>query len=663
MLIKRLSLIICLIGCFGIAKAQFVNDYLGAADNYFASGDYFSAAQYYEKYMVAAKSKTKKEGFQPYSVAAKSNKKITIVSNSREKVIYNLAESYRKLHYHEKALPYYAEANNFDTKAFPLAKFYYGSTLRSLSKYDEAAVAFNSFLTEYAEKDNYAVTAAREIENIGFIKQQLLRKDLKKFSVEKNAGLNAEGGSYAPVWVNENTLWFTSTRPQGIDKTKSTTNRIYQVEYNAGNAGAVSLTTMPQLDGLQQGVTSITPDGNTVYLTRWKVAGDKKMANIYVSKKQNGNWEEPVSVTALNVEGSSTQQPFVMPDGKNIVFTSNRPGGLGGLDLWMASLDNNGNIGTPINMGAKVNTAFDEQAASYHAASKTFIYSTNGRVGMGGYDFFYNTGSLDNLSGTKNFGYPVNSEKDDLYLISKESAANVLENVIMSSDRDAACCLELYSLHKIKTMKQISGLVLDCENNQPLSGVKVTIEDTINGKIIAEKTTDATGTYSFTIEDYQPLKATGANTGYFNSSIKITGPSDDDQENFKSSDLCLTLIKVEPVKMDNVYYDFNKASLQKESFASLDKLVQLLNDNPTLEIEINAYTDSKGKDDFNQKLSDARAKSVVNYLVSKGISESRLKAIGLGETMPITDNTNADGTDNPEGRQQNRRTEFKVIKK
>jgi outer membrane protein OmpA-like peptidoglycan-associated protein len=664
MLKKRISLILSFTICFVFANAQVANEYLAAADKYFAKGDYYSAAQYYEKHLVPGKTKNVQAAYNPYSVSATANKKITVTSTSKDKVIYNLAECYRKLHFYEKAVPYYQQATGFSKTSFPLAMFHYATTLRALGKYDSAAIAFKSFKQEYPLKDMYATTADMEIENLAFISSQMARKSLGAYKVEKSALNATEGGSYAPVWMNDKTLWFTSTRPEGNDPNKNNSNRIYEADYSSGNAGTVSLTNIPQPKDMQQGVISATPDGNNLFLTRWNIAKSKKTGAIYISKKVNGNWAEPTLVTGLNTAESNTQQPFVMPDGKSILFSSDRNGGFGGFDIWMATLDANGNTGAPVNMGSKINTAFDEQAPSYHAASNTFVFSSNGRVGMGGYDFFYCKGSLENLSEPRNFGYPVNSAKDDLYFTSKGPARNILEDVILSSDREAACCLELFSLSRLKPLKQISGLVLTCNDNQPMANVKVVVLDTISNKVITETTTDASGKYSFTVEEFLPLKALASDSGYFKNSVKFTGPDDVEEEKYSSPDLCLTLIPKpdEGVKVDNVYYDFNKASLQKTSFASLDKLVILLNENPALQIELNSHTDSKGEDAYNQRLSEARAKTVVKYLISKGINKTRLVAKGYGETVPVADNSNPDGTDNPEGRQQNRRTEFKVLK-
>ncbi len=351
-----------------------------------------------------------------------------------------------------------------------------------------------------------------------------------------------------------------------------------------------------------------------------------------------------------------------MPDGRHIIISSDRPGGLGGFDLWMAELDANGNAGTLMNMGSGINTKYDEQAASYHPASSTLVFSSNGRVGMGGYDFFYSTGDINNLSEPKNFGYPVNSIKDDLYFISRGTARNILENVIISSDRDAACCLEMFSLTKQKPVKQLTGLVIDCETKEPIQGAKVVVMNTTANSMVVDKMSDAAGNYSYTMEEFAPMKATASLTGYFNNSVSFVGPGDIEEVEYTSPVICLTRIPEKPIKVENVYYDFNDSTLQVGSFTSLDDLVTLLNDNPSMQIELSAHTDSKGTDEYNDKLSNARANEVVRYLISKGISEERLIAKGYGESQPVAENQKADGSDNPEGRQMNRRTEFKVLK-
>jgi OmpA-OmpF porin, OOP family len=282
---------------------------------------------------------------------------------------------------------------------------------------------------------------------------------------------------------------------------------------------------------------------------------------------------------------------------------------------------------------------------------------------MGGSDFFYSKGELGNWSAPVNFGYPVNSIKEDLYFTSRGDAKNILDDVLFSSDRNDVCCLELFTLHKDRLPREIKGIVVACDNKTPMAGATVTIMDTVNNRTVHTQVTDAQGTYTFTVDDYQPLKAVAAASGYYSSSIDFNGPQEDTAMLLINPDICLNAIVIEkPVVVENVLYDFNKAVLKPQYYPEVDKLVVMLNANPDIVIEISSHTDNIGSDEYNQKLSQARAQSIVNYLVKKGIKMSQLKVQGYGEAQPVAPNENEDGTDNPEGRQQNRRSEFKVLK-
>ncbi len=661
---KKIFVLTAVLFSFASLHAQFVYDYLKAADDYFQKGDYASAAEYYEKYMGGDKTGKDKE-FKPYT-PQNSSKKTAAAAVNQEQAMYNLAECYRLLNYPSKAEPQYKEVMVANKKQFPLAQYHYAAQLRALGKYAEAEQNFRTFLSGYPANDEYKKNAERELKNLQFIQAELVKKDLKYYTINKAGGeLNAKGASYAPAWLNSNTLLFTSTRPQDTTaKTMVYTNRIYQAVYDAGTLASISLATIPQEKGMQQGVVTVTPDGNTMYLTKWGISGDKKSAAIYSSSKTNDGWSEPVKLgESINANGANTQQPFVTADGKYLLFSSNRTGGQGGYDLWYAPLEN-GTAGTPVNMGAAINTSYDEQAPAYHEASASLIFSSNGRVGMGGYDFFRSKGNIGNWTEPVNMGYPVNSVKDDIYMVSRGSAKNVLENVMLSSDRDAVCCLELFALQKVRPLRQLSGRVLSCDPSKPLSGATVTIVDPASNKTIYTKEVGADGTYSFTMEDHQPLKVQAEAKGFISNAANVGTPADLEEESMRYPDLCLVpeAPKVdEKFVIENVYYDFNKADLKPESYPALDEVVRMLNTYPNMAIELGAHTDSKGSDTYNMKLSEARAQSVVKYLVEKGISAERLVAKGYGEAMPIAPNE-IDGKDNPEGREKNRRTEFKVLK-
>lgn len=649
------------------ARAQFTYEYLRAADNYYKKADYYSAAQYYEKYLGVAEQQLKKEEYSPYTVPSSAVKKNNAPVSSRQLALYRVAESYRLLHDHAKAATYYNQTLDANAVEFPLARYYYAEELRALTRYDESEKEFTRFLDEHTIEDPYTESAKKELMSLRFIQTQLKKKDLKLYQVQKAASpLNTEGANYAPVWLNDHTLLFTSTRIDSAAKNQTHINRVYTTPVNEGVTGDVKPLPLPQANGLHQGVVTLTPDGNTLFLTRWTIVGGKKISGIYSSRKSSNGWSEPVLLDSLiNAPGFSTQQPFVMPDGKYLLYASDKSGGFGGFDLWVAELDEAGKPVRTENMGDVINSANDEQAPYYHAPSSTLVFSANGRVGMGGYDFFYSKGAIGTWTAPVNFGYPVNSVKDDIYFVSRGGVRNVLEDVWLSSDREAACCLELFYLRKLLPGKQVSGQVVSCEDNKPLQGVTISILDTIQHKVVYTQTTAGDGNYSFKLDEFQPLKAVATISGYSNGSLPFYTPNDEEADQLINPPICL-IKEVPPVNeaivMDNVYYDFDKATLRSESFASLDKLVALLNAHPYITIELSAHTDNKGSEAYNQRLSEARARACAAYLISKGIDKNRIQAKGYGSTQPIAPNVNEDGSDNPEGRQANRRTEFKVVK-
>ncbi len=658
-----------LVFCFLSAQSQFTYDYLKAADGYFKKADYFSAADYYEKYLKVSKSKGKgKESqFNPYTIQTSSKKaRDKVVLSSKEQALYNLAECYRLLHYPSKAEPVFKAVVDLNISEFSLATFHYATTLKLLEKYNEAEVQFKNFISNYRLDDSYSKTAKRELKNLEFIKTQMKRNVLKLFTVNKTMDHAASGATYATVYGSNSLMYFTSTRADSAAaKNNIHNNKIYQSTFSNGSYSNIELIKIPVENNMHQGVVSVSKDGNSMFLTQWTTIDGIKSSGIYFSKKDPLGWTKPVSIgDAVNVNGFSAQQPFLMSDGKTLVFSSNKEGGHGGFDLWSATVDAQGKASNVANLGKSVNTEYDEQAPFYHDASESLIFSTNGRIGMGGFDCFQSKGSLNSLSEPTNLGYPVNSVKDDMYLISKGSKKNILENVFFSSDRSAECCLELFALSKANVLKQVNGKIIACTDNKPVSGASVSIVDQSNNSIVYTKITGEDGAYSFMQDDYKPLKVMVKLEGFEDAALNFDGTNNDEIIVLNNPDICLTPIPVPEIVegvLENVEFEFNQAKLLEGSYAMLDKVVEKLVKNPNMKIEISGHTDSKGLPELNMRLSEARAKACVDYLISKKIDSSRLTAKGYGETLPIAKNTNDDGSDNPEGRQKNRRTEFKII--
>ncbi|MCK7558323.1 OmpA family protein [Chitinophaga sedimenti] len=211
--------------------------------------------------------------------------------------------------------------------------------------------------------------------------------------------------------------------------------------------------------------------------------------------------------------------------------------------------------------------------------------------------------------------------------------------------------------------KMLGGMVLDCETRQPLSGARVTLLDTINNKIIDQQTIDASGLYTFEVEVKKRYKVLVEKENYFSKGMQVSTNPLENMDTLMSPSLCLNRYEIgKAIILKDIFYDYNKADLRQQSLVVLDTLYQIMIDNPAITIELSAHTDSKGTDAYNLKLSEARAQSCVNYLISKGIARSRLESKGYGESKPIAPNNLPNGKDNPDGRQLNRRTEFKVLR-
>ncbi len=231
-----------------------------------------------------------------------------------------------------------------------------------------------------------------------------------------------------------------------------------------------------------------------MFFTGWNTLADgKKTFAIYSSENGANGWSPAVMVPgSVNVEGTDARQPHVTGDGKYLVFSSNRPGGQGGFDIWYAPLKK-GRPGKAMNIGKEINTKEDDGAPFYFAAGNTLVFASKGRTGMGGFDLFSSTGAFGNgWSEAVNLGYPVNSVKNDSYFVSR--GKNLLEDAIISSDRGSLCCLELFSLHK-PYHQYFSGQIVDCENKTPIPGVTITATNT-SGQPVTTQATNAEGYYT-----------------------------------------------------------------------------------------------------------------------------------------------------------------------
>lgn len=660
----RYWLIIVLLWAVSSVKAQYVYDYKRTGDIYFEAKDYYSAAQYYTKALGTFK--IKPEQILPYTVEMQGKESGKL--KDYETVIYRLAESYRHFNDYGNAEKYYEQVVGFNNNTlFPDARFWYGVCLRANGKYKEALTQFSQFKEKYNKVDELSNRATLEISCCEFAISEADR--LPRYTISKLSGdVNEGGANYAPAMLGKNLLMYTSSRPDSsaLEREKKSkrinpyVNNLFIARGEGSNFNSSVPVSIPELKGIDQGAATFSPDGNMMYLTRWNTKGGVKTAAIYSSSRKNGKWDEPKALGAnVNVNGYNSMQPCITTDGKYLLFASNRPGGMGKNDLWYCQIDN-GSPGAARNMGTGINTRDEEQAPFYDTEKKQLIFSSDGRIGLGGLDFFSCDGDFSKWGTPKNLGKPFNSAKDDVYYSAADNKHPMTGGYI-SSDRESVCCLEVFNIQKI--IKTISGLVLDCDNNLPLTGAKVTLLDTITQQVLQQVTLDETGRYRFEVEPVKYYKVMAEKENYFSKAIYVNTDGLTNVDSLVNPDICLKRFVIgKPIILKDIYYDFDKATLRPQSLIVLDTVVAIMLDNPSIIIEMSAHTDSKGSDAYNIKLSQRRAQSCVDYLISRGISSDRMIAKGYGKSKPIAPNTLPNGQDNPEGRQLNRRTEFKVLR-
>jgi OOP family OmpA-OmpF porin len=664
----KILLVLCLFTA--AAHAQFVTNNKRVGDVYFHNGAYYAAAEYYKKALNLTADSSGSLVL-PYGFENRV-KQDSPKRDEYENTVFQLAEALRLYKNFAEAEKWYATVIGFNKPRFILSYFWYGETLRANQKMPEAIKAFNEFLSKYDVNDNYKVKAKQEIASCRFALYEIKFPRLFKTNRLQN-NINDKGSNYAGL-LQTGTFYFTSSRPTGTsgkkeilqDKANAKVTREESPFVNAiYEASGNPLTDRISVKKLaikakerELGAAAFLPNGKVMYVTNWSNEGTKRIVRLNATSTDKGSaWSEPVDLGGnINVNGFNAMQPFVTKDGKYLIFSSDRPGGYGKYDLWYAAIESDGTVGLATNMGETVNTDEDDQAPYYNNSTKKLLFSSNGRIGMGGFDFYESEGDFVTWTAPRNLGYPFNSSKDDMYFTATETDDSA---GYISSDRDSQCCLEIFYVKKQSLV--IQGLILDCNTQKPLSGVLVTLADSLQDFKV---TTDETGRYSFKVNSNRHFKLTADKEKYFSKAIAFNYNQMVQRDTLTSPDLCLIPYEIDkPIVLKDVLYEFNKADLTEDSKEKLDHLYDIMVDNPSIEIELSAHTDSKGGDEYNLDLSNRRAKSCVDYLIEKGVSSTRMTSKGYGKTRPVAPNTFPNGKDNPEGRALNRRTEFKVTKK
>lgn len=637
-----------------VAGAQ-TNSRLAQAEAYFAAGEYYTAAHLYEQMIHPPRGEKTPTGF---PLNSKKGGKSFASNLAVADLMFRQAECYRLARYWPEAAALYRSCFEQDAGKYAAALYWYAVCQRSLGNDTAALTALDRFAREHA---GHALQpdAQKELQTVRFIQEQKARPDSVLYRVAK-MHMPGTGSAFAAVTSANNNYLFSApqkvTVASGINPNR---NRLF---YGTPGDSILHGLNIEGLDtSLHQGAASLSSDGLHLYLTQWtKQAGQKKAA-IYHTVKKEGGWSRPELLSSVNEAGFSSQQPFCSADGKYLFFASNRPGGLGGFDIWMAALQSDGSTGPAIHAGSIINSAANEEAPFYHQSEKTLVFASDRAPGMGGYDLFFARGELAEWQVPQNPGHPVNSSRDDLYFSARQDGS-LLDQAIISSDRGSECCLATYTIHKAAKKQWQKGRVLDCANGQPLPAVKLGMSGA-NG-LLADLTTDSDGVYSVPLEGKKPEQLILNKEGYDTKTAALQQSALNESawhtDTVLYADICLqqtAVIKVENVV--TVFFEFDKSALNERAMLQVDSIYQVLISDTTATVQIAGYTDGKGSVAYNKKLSDKRAKACADYLQAKGIAAERINLESFGACCPLQ-MEQINGRDNPDGRSVNRRALINV---
>ncbi|MDI3545876.1 MAG: hypothetical protein PWQ43_388 [Rikenellaceae bacterium] len=411
-----------------------------------------------------------------------------------------------------------------------------------------------------------------------------------------------------------------------------------------------------------EGGATITGNNKELIYTVCKMVTSPRQyynCDLYSSKNIKGYWTDIVPLERVNRPDTWESMPSVTADGRELYFVSNRPGGVGGYDIYKSFKDENGEWSEPINVGEPINTPGDEKSPFIHTDTRTLYFSSNGRPGVGGYDIYYvKLNDNNEKPEVKNIGYPINTENDEIgFIVSIDgkygyfSSNNIKNESIGGMD---FYYFPLYNEAKPEEVLLVKGNIKSEDTTKP---IKATVQiKSMESKHITFIPVDEDGDYVASLlknEDYL-LTIKGEDIVYQSTYVaakdSITAP------------VIKLEMEVQPIevgkhyRLHNIYFAFNSADILANSQKVLDEFIVFLNDHPTLQISIEGHTDNVGSDEFNLILSENRAKAVYNYLVNNGIDANRLQYKGFGESNPIATN------ETEEGRAMNRRTEFVILK-
>lgn len=578
---------------------------LEEANRRFEIGEYYEASQMYRK--IYNKTSPKKRDL-------------------RAELAFMVGESNRMINSTAKALGGYQNAIRYN---YPdsIVFLHNGMMLLKNGKYNDAAKQFDIYLGNSPDAQ-LAVEGKKSTEVA-----PVWRKAPTRYEVKRMEKFNSRRSDFSPMFVGKDydQLFITSSREDAKGETKSAVTGMKFNDFFLLKKDEKGVWQAPEAiadninSDYDDGVCTFTSDGNSMYFTRCSVSDEgPQSARLMYSARSGAKWSEPTEMKIFRDSTWAVAHPSVSADGEMLYFCSDIPNGYGGKDIWRAYLSDAMVVAVE-NLGPEINTEGDEMFP-YIRENGELYFASNGHAGMGGLDIFKAIQGEDGKWQVENMKPPINSFADDFGII----FAGLEEKGFFSSNRnDARGYDNIYSFELPSLTVEVEGWVVDKDDEIVPDAIVRAVGD--NGSIyrtVAKKD----GHYSITLERGTDYVMMASAKGYMNGHRRISTSEEEKNQSYPVDFILASITK--PVLIENIFYDFDKATLRPESKEALDELIALLNDNPHVTIELAAHTDMKGSDEYNINLSLRRAQSVVDYLIKGGIEKERLTPIGYGESKP-----------------------------
>jgi peptidoglycan-associated lipoprotein len=584
----------------------------------------------------------------------------------------HLAEGYSLIRNYAQAESWYAVVVNMPgSKSDHVLN--YAKALVKNSKYAEARVQFDRYFSLNNDvRENQKNLWLRSCDSaIKWMQHPV------PYTVQNLKALNSPQSDWGAVKLNGSVI-FTSDRglqqqalkKQGrpflkFDSGKAPDKNIYGWTgnqylrlYEQADKDSLSLFPLDAMTDYHVGAASFNQAGTEMYFTLTRIPKKPEYAKerlatinveLYTSKKSADGWGSPFPFKFNKVNAYSIGDPFVGKDGKTLYFVSNMPGGKGGTDIYCCRKDDSGEWQIPVNL-TEINTENNERSPFFDQLGN-FYFSSDGYAGMGDLDIFSSKSNGSTFSKPVNLGYPLNSPHDDFaYSAYQGNMGYLSSNRVEGLGND-----DIYSFtRKIIEALKLEGRVFNQKTRLPIPSALVSLKNKQGNTL--RIVTDNTGYYSFEIDKDIPYEVVAEKTGFRSADTSFVT-----QVSLVKDFYLIPIELNKPIRIENIYYDFDKSNIRPDAAVELDKLVKIMKDNPTIWIELGSHTDSRGNDQYNQWLSQSRANSAVQYIIDRGIEKNRITAKGYGESLLINKCSNGAKCSEAD-HQLNRRTEFKIVK-